>query len=486
MAKALYRTHRSKSFDEVIGQEHITETLKSAINKGAIAHAYLFTGPRGVGKTSVARILAHVVNDLPYTDESTHLDIIEIDAASNRRIDEIRDLRDKVHIAPTSARYKVYIIDEVHMLTREAFNALLKTLEEPPEHALFILATTEAHKVPDTIISRTQRFHFKPIEPEAATEHLSQIALKEGIHITDKGLTLLAHHGRGSFRDSISLLDQLAGLNKDTIDEQDINFLLGVPGQELIDGILKSLQINDTDQLFEHIKIARSQGTDPYQLTKSISQTIRDQIVSGAPILGAERSLATCKSLLATNASSDYMSLELALLDNIVFGQKSVEPPKQIEEHTPLESVTDRNIVSKSVQKTEVNTTVDPEPIEERTTEDPVISSQSATTQGAWPELLADIKGHHNTLYGILRMAKAEVTDTEAILTFQFAFHKQQVESPQHKKVLSEYVARHFGPLKVTTLVSKDKRPSSQETVSTNISDPISTLSDIFGAAELL
>ena len=153
MGKALYRTHRSKTLADVVGQDHITKTLSNALKSGKISHAYLFTGPRGVGKTSVARILAHEINKLPYQDdERQHIDIIEIDAASNRRIDEIRDLRDKARLSPLQAPYKVYIIDEVHMLTREAFNALLKTLEEPPDHVIFILATTEAHKLPETII----------------------------------------------------------------------------------------------------------------------------------------------------------------------------------------------------------------------------------------------------------------------------------------------------------------------------------------------
>src|ERR1700759_265171 len=210
MGLALYRKYRPKGLADVVGQDHIVTTLQNALKAGKISHAYLFTGPRGVGKTSVARILAHEINNLPYTDESVHLDIIEIDAASNRRIDEIRDLRDKVRVAPAQAKYKVYIIDEVHMLTREAFNALLKTLEEPPAHCIFILATTEVHKLPETIISRTQRFNFQPIEPKTAGEHLHAIAKREKIDISPEAIELLAEHGNSSLRDSISLLDQLS------------------------------------------------------------------------------------------------------------------------------------------------------------------------------------------------------------------------------------------------------------------------------------
>src|SRR6476469_2845336 len=209
MGQALYRKYRSKSLKEIVGQEHITDTLAEAIKSGRLSHAYLFTGPKGVGKTSIARILAHEINVLPYDEQQTHIDIIEIDAASNRRIDEIRELRDKIHVAPALAKYKVYIIDEVHMQTREAFNALLKTLEEPPAHTIFILATTEAHKLPETIISRTQRFEFKPLAAGHMAKHLQKIAKSEKIDITPGAISLLAEFGGGSFRDSISFLDQL-------------------------------------------------------------------------------------------------------------------------------------------------------------------------------------------------------------------------------------------------------------------------------------
>jgi DNA polymerase-3 subunit gamma/tau len=216
MSKALYRKYRSTSLDTVVGQNHVTEVLKLELEQDKVSHAYLFTGPRGVGKTSVARILAHAINKVAYDDTSIDLDIIEIDAASNNGVDDIRDLRDKVNIAPVSASKKVYIIDEVHMLSKQAFNALLKTLEEPPEHVVFILATTDIEKLPETIISRTQRFDFHLIKDEDLIKQLRYISDEENILIDDEALSIIAEFGRGSFRDSISMLDQVSSLSGET------------------------------------------------------------------------------------------------------------------------------------------------------------------------------------------------------------------------------------------------------------------------------
>ena len=181
--KALYRKYRPTKLSDIIGQSKITETLENAIKNGQISHAYLFTGPRGTGKTSVARIFAHAINDFNYKIEDSYLDIIEIDAASNTGVDNIRELREKATIAPSKGKYKIYIIDEVHMLSKSAFNALLKTLEEPPKHVVFIMATTDAHKVPITITSRAQTFNFKLADIDVMADYLKKIAKKEKIDI---------------------------------------------------------------------------------------------------------------------------------------------------------------------------------------------------------------------------------------------------------------------------------------------------------------
>lgn len=254
MGKALYRKYRPKCLSEVIGEPQVTENLEKAIAAGKISHAYLFIGPRGCGKTSVARIFAHAINNFDYELEDDYTDIIEIDGASNRGIDNIRELREKVAIAPSKGKFKVYIIDEVHMLTKEAFNALLKTLEEPPKHAIFIMATTDAIKVPITITSRAQVFTFKLADETTMFDHLTNICKKEGIKISDEALKLITKRGGGSFRDSLSLLDQISALSEKQIEKEQIIEIFGLPETEIIDQIMNDYINGMFDQVADKLK----------------------------------------------------------------------------------------------------------------------------------------------------------------------------------------------------------------------------------------
>lgn len=246
--------------------------LQKAIANNKIAHAYLFIGPRGTGKTSVARILAHEINDFDYELEDDYLDIIEIDAASNTGVDNIRDLREKAIIAPTKGKYKVYIIDEVHMLSKSAFNALLKTLEEPPEHVIFIMATTDAYKVPVTITSRSQVLTFKLADPSIMFDYLKSVAKKEKINITDDALKIVVRRGGGSFRDSLSLLDQISTLSDDKIDAALITKALGLPQQEAITNILNGYAAGDAARVREQLQTTLDSGVK--------AEVIADNLIS--------------------------------------------------------------------------------------------------------------------------------------------------------------------------------------------------------------
>ena len=274
--KALYRRYRPKTLSEVVGQEQITSVLEKAIKNGKIAHAYLFIGPRGTGKTSVARILAHQINDFDYELEDDYLDIIEIDAASNTGVDNIRDLREKAIIAPSKGKYKVYIIDEVHMLSKSAFNALLKTLEEPPEHVVFIMATTDAYKVPVTITSRSQVFTFKLANPSVMLEHLKKIAKAEKIDITDEALEIVVRRGGGSFRDSLSLLDQVSTLSDSQIDAELLNKALGLPAQDALLSILNGYAAGDATRVRETLAELLDSGIKPEVVADNLISAILD------------------------------------------------------------------------------------------------------------------------------------------------------------------------------------------------------------------
>ena len=293
MAEVFYRKWRPKSLGEVVGQEAITKTLKQAVAQGRTSHAYLFCGTRGTGKTSTARILAKAINCLSPKDgepdnechicvginEARALDLIEIDAASNRGIDDIRDLSDKVRFSPNESRYKIYIIDEVHMLTEPAFNALLKTLEEPPAHAVFILATTEAHKVPLTIISRCQRYDFRRIPIEQMVAKLTYICSQEGIEASDDALHLVARIANGGLRDAENLLEQVVVTYGSPISEDDVRQLLGLGGDEIALELVKHIIGKSVKDGIATVNDATEQGTDLRQLLRGTLEYLRSLLL---------------------------------------------------------------------------------------------------------------------------------------------------------------------------------------------------------------
>ena len=514
MGKALYRKYRSTTLDEVVGQEHITEALKSAIRSGKISHAYLLTGPKGVGKTSVARILAHMVNDLPYSEEP-HLDIIEIDAASNRRIDEIRDLREHVYASPASAKYKVFIIDEVHMLTKEAFNALLKTLEEPPEHVIFILATTETHKLPETIISRTQRFAFRPVALEKVITHLRNIADKEGISVEDEALELIAKHGEGSFRDSISLLDQASSSSGATTTST-VQSLLGQAPQEALESLFDSLRNGEHGKIVQKIEEMIGQGYEPSVVAMQISSQLRGEITGKTASksgLSTPKSLDLLAKLLDVPGSfHPTRSLELVLLQSAtspdepvasVIEQTSSKPKTElkprndhIDKHRP--NLTEQKLPSVS---SEAEVGLDPFLVvsedkdalkhktksskNDLTSNSPSLNKSNKPNSDLeadelWSNVLDEIKKTHNTLYGVARMAKPRLEGNCLYLRLSFSFHHKQLNTPKNNQILLDSISK-FRKKPTQLSIELNQEPDQSKK-----NDDVTNISNIFGGAELL
>jgi DNA polymerase-3 subunit gamma/tau len=351
---ALYRRYRSQTFAEVVGQEHVTRTLKNAIANGQVAHAYLLAGARGIGKTSIARIIAKAVNCPKAKDgdpcdtcescvairEGRYLDLIEIDAASNRGIDEMRDLREKVRFAPSMGQYKVYVIDEAHQLTNEAFNALLKTLEEPPPHVIFVLATTESQRIPATIVSRTQRFDLRRIPHQKMVQQLAAIAKSEQWQVEPAALEAISRHAQGSLRDAESILDQVATFAEGKVRVDDVDELLGATDWEETSALFDAIAANDAAKavglvrtlvddgrdlrLFvrramDHMRalvLVRASDTLPETATESIAAVLRRQ----APQFSLDRLAKIAHRLIETEqqlrtGEGTPLPLELALLD---------------------------------------------------------------------------------------------------------------------------------------------------------------------------
>ena len=444
--------------------------MDEAVSSDRISHAYLFAGPRGVGKTSIARILAHRINDLPYKHDSFHLDIIEIDAASNRRIDEIRDLREKVHITPTSAKYKVYIIDEVHMLTKEAFNALLKTLEEPPAHCIFILATTEAHKLPETIVSRTQRFNFKPITKTAAFTRLQKIAKEEKIDVGDDVLELLAEFGEGSLRDIIGLLDQLSTTGK-PISLKDARSLLGVPPVSAIDKLLGSIASGDAQAALTVLDSIREATASPLNVAKALSRRLRQKLLEN-DISGDWLTVLLRELVDVSSSTSPQETLELAVLEAVAHnnhGNKSErnEPPE---------------INTGKTEKTDIKSA--PEPTGSRTSR-----GTSAFTLDRWDELLAKVKSEAPSLYTALRLAEPSLSTDKLNLAFAFPLHQKKTQEARHLKLIGRTIEGMTGDnLEIKCTVDKELSGRRKVHLPADERDTldISNISNIFGSAEVL
>jgi len=488
-SQVFYRKWRPQTLAEVVGQEPITKTLANALATGRVAHAYLFCGPRGTGKTSTGRILAKALNCLTNGkgepcnscdmcrafNEGRALDLVEIDGASTRGIDDIRDLREKIQFVPNSARYKVYIIDEVHMLTPEAFNALLKTLEEPPPHAIFILATTEVHKVPLTILSRCQRFDFRRLPQAAIVGKLKDICDHEGIKIEPQALALIAKAATGSLRDAENLLEQLVLYHGSNISLEQAQSELGISGDMRIRQLAEHILKKDAASGLEVINNVAVDGVDLRQFNRGLVDYLRDMLLvkSGAgdtadvpadvikeiKQLVSHISLGELSKIVRLFAQVDFradpqstLPLELALVDSSL---AAAEKPKKAlpEKKADVEPATS----AVQPQKVEV---IKEHVIVPSVTSEPPATKVAAAAKQPPPQNIEQIRqrwsdfinacrgaGSAGTLDALLRKACEAVAlegDT-LVLGFYHDFHRSKIEDPKYRHLVEDKLRDVFG-----------------------------------------
>lgn len=449
MGKALYRKYRSRKLSEIVGQEHVTTLLENALKKDRVAHAYLFTGPRGVGKTSIARILAHEINGLEYADESTSLDIIEIDAASNNGVDDIRDLREKVNLAPLSAKKKIYIIDEVHMLSKPAFNALLKTLEEPPEHVVFILATTDVEKLPDTIISRTQRHSFHRASEQNIIKNLKDIAKREKIALSSEAIKLIARHSDGSFRDSVSLLDQLANsrADNDEISAELVEMVLGLAPDDQIAALLDDVESGKFSTMMMALSNLEDTGIQPRVIASQLISLLRER-------LAHKPELTRLLDDLLSVAGSALPSAKLLA----VLGAYCVAVhPTSSKPHTEAAAVTARSVVAKPIATKEplpelAKKATEPHPKDDiiaSTTDAPDAQVAHPTKKSSQPtpvidtnQLLTDAYETGIGLHSILKQSGFTQDSTTLTIYVKNAFNKKRLDTAKNMRLLADCLAK--------------------------------------------
>ncbi|MDY7039309.1 MAG: DNA polymerase III subunit gamma/tau [Chloroflexota bacterium] len=509
-AQVLYRKWRPKTFDEVVGQEHVTRTLRNALRDGRIGHAYLFAGPRGTGKTTTARLLAKAVNCLADAEqrpcnecaicvainEGRLLDLIEIDAASNRGIDEIRDLREKVVFRPTEARYKVYVIDEVHMLTNEAFNALLKTLEEPPPHVIFVLATTEPHRLPATVLSRCQRFDFHRIPLSGILGRLERIAATEGLQVEKEALELIARSATGSLRDAESLLDQLGSGGDEEIKVDQVRAMLGAVPAQVVSHVVEHLVAGEVAPGLEAINRSIDEGIDPRQFTRQIVEYLRSLLLLK---VGDEAKLLDVadESLEEMRRQAGRLSLRRMVRALKLFNQASLDLRSGLQPQLPLElAFVEATLDEAEAKRSSTdssprgNTTRAPAAIpspEAATTADepeaPVsdqavpagseseakeqIPPASAPSAGKsltleavrlnWARILSEMRPINRTVEALLNSCTPVRVEDDHILVIgaDHAFHKERLEESRSKQVLEEVIGAVIGcPCRVRCILT--------------------------------
>ena len=466
MAKALYRKYRPTSLKSVVGQSQTTDALAKSLEQGKISHAYLFVGPRGTGKTSVARIFAHEINHFNYEIEDDYVDIIEIDGASNRGIEDIRDLREKATIAPSEGKFKVYIIDEVHMLTREAFNALLKTLEEPPKHVVFIMATTELHKVPATILSRAQVYHFNLADKATMKKHLEEIAKQENIPISDEAIDIIVERGGGSFRDSISLLDQISTLSDQEIDAELVISAMGLPIEHEIKEILDSYTNAELEKITETLQKLLTNGIKAETITEEL---IRFIVNRPTPEL-----LSLLNELIAVSAPFPEAKLLVALTKNLqAIPKRTILSTVGNKSNTSPQSPDDTLRPSPAPTTSESTQISAPQP-NQTTTFESDQNTASITTLN-WQQLLEKLQSMNSTAYPLLLKAKHEVIGDTLHIYPKTKGNKMILSSTNNQKVLKNLI----GSNKIL-IHNAGEHPTTQQSASKS-NPKTDKLSDIMG-----